>query len=281
MSVKFFGQFLIEEGEIDDLQLREALERVRARHRTLGELAVDEGVLDEAAVQKINAEQRHCDRPFGQLALEMGLLARDTLERLLLRQREERLFVGQALVQLGHLSGARLPALLDCFKADQAAYTTGSVVVPAGLAATRMASVVLDLLPKLCMRVAQVRLKVGLGRRLVGPSVAAAHAASLVLRADPGLEVGLLADRAFGRRLAAATSGLEPADLDDELVRDGLGEFLNVLGGNVLAVLEKEGVRATLSPPRTDRAPDRGWGFEVVVTEGAAALVLAPVASEP
>jgi hypothetical protein len=45
MAVKFFGQFLIEPGEIDAEQLCAALELMRAENKQFGRIGVEKGVL--------------------------------------------------------------------------------------------------------------------------------------------------------------------------------------------------------------------------------------------
>ncbi len=74
MGLRFFGQFLIERGEIDSSQLREVLDLMERENRTLGELAVDAGFASAADCRRVNGEQRRLDRPFGELAQEMGVL---------------------------------------------------------------------------------------------------------------------------------------------------------------------------------------------------------------
>ena len=150
MSVKFFGQFLIEQGEIDAGQLREALERMQSRNRSLGDLAIAEGLLAPGDAERINAAQREVDRPFGELAVSMGLLPAEDVEKLLRRQREQRLPLGEALLELGHLPVTRLGALLDCFKIDQSPYETGQILLPSALTRLRLAPLILDLLPRFC-----------------------------------------------------------------------------------------------------------------------------------
>lgn len=44
MAVKFFGQFLIEQGEIDAGQLREALDLMDSENKQLGEIGISEGI---------------------------------------------------------------------------------------------------------------------------------------------------------------------------------------------------------------------------------------------
>ena len=63
---------------------------------------------------------------------------------------------------------------------------------------------------------------------------------------DALLSVQVVTSRAFAEQAAAAVFQLPPADLDDELIADALGELANVVGGAVKALL---GVDAALSLP--------------------------------
>jgi hypothetical protein len=272
VSVKFFGQFLIEQGEIDAGQLREALELAQSRNRPLGDLAVAEGLLAPRDALRLNAAQREVDRPFGELAVSMGMLSGQDLEKLLSRQRRERLPLGEALVELGHLPVARLGALLDRFKIDQSPFETGQLSLPGALSRVRLALLVLDLLPRFCLRVARLHVKLAPAR---SPQVDAclAHRVALGVRGAERLELGLAADGEVASALAGGISGVAREALDASLLADGLGEFLNVLVGNAISVLDREGAAAQLEPARQAVLPAAGHVFELVATNGRGALV--------
>lgn len=274
MSLKFFGQFLIECGEIDGWQLAEALALADRTNRTIGELARADGLISELAADRVNDRQRREDRPFGELAVEMGLLTGEQVEHLLRRQRETRLFLGEALVRLGHLPEDRLPGLLERFKIDQAAYEVRRGALPPELEGCRAAACVIDLLPKLGLRIARLRLKIA---RSDGQprDVLYERGAAIRIHGRPGLELGITADRELARALAAGTAGVPPDRCDAALVLDGLGEFLNVLAGTAMGVLEREGHATRLDPPRLAPESFRGSAFDLVSLEGRGILFLA------
>jgi hypothetical protein len=272
MSVKFFGQFLIEQGEIDAGQLREALERMQTRNLTLGDLAVAEGLLAPADAERLNAAQREVDRPFGELAVAGGLLSPEVVDRLLHRQRDERLPLGEALVELGHLPVTRLGALLDRFKIDQSPFETGQIPLPSALTRSRLVPIALDLLPRFCMRVARLHVKLAPARSQEVDS-ALRYRVMIGIQGKQRLELGLAADRAVASALAGGISGVARESLDDSLLTDGLGEFLNVLAGNAVSVLDREGVAAQLEPVRHGVLPPRAHVFDLIATNGRGALV--------
>jgi hypothetical protein len=274
VSVKFFGQYLIEQGEVDAGHVREALDLLDQTNRNLGEIAVEQGLLTEEEAARVNLTQRSGDQPFGDLAIDMGLMTHSDLVTCLQIQRASRLMIGEALVHLGHLPAERLGPMLDAFKADQAPYAVGVMQqLPDPLANNRIAPYVLDLLPKFARRIAGIDLKVGAAQVLV-ESPPFRYRIALPVHGYRSLEITLVGDREFCCRIAAATSGLDADRLDDELMTDGVGEFLNVICGNAMSALERDGVETRLGVPDYCADLTDGWLFDLATTRGRAALVL-------
>ena len=274
MAVKFFGQFLIDRGEIDASHVREAIDLMQDENPTLGELAISQGFMSQIDATRVSAEQRNRDLAFGDLAVEMGFLSAEQLVELVHRQCSERLQIGQALVRLGHLETDRLGMLLDAFKADQAQYEAGERVMPDGLVQHRAARYVLDFLPRFLMRVARLQAKVGEICDFAGVPEFADVTVSVPLHGVRGLEVALASDLEFAEALAMAASGLSARDLNPEMVADGVGEFLNVLAGNAASAVAKEGRRVEIGPPDYEAELCSGWSVDLAVGTGRAVLVL-------
>lgn len=273
MAVKFFGQFLIEQGEIDAEQLCAALELMRAENKQFGRIGVEKGFLRQTDADWINLQQRISDQNFGEIARDMGLLSARELDEIVMAQLETRLFLGDALVRLGSLPADRLPTLLDCFKLDQAPYKPDQRKLDPDLGQNPAAHLVLDLLPKLCLRRATVQMKIETGQSL-SRLTSYPFSVRVAMSGNKGLSTTLVCDEDFGRRLAASVSGLDPERLSSELIYDGIGEFLNVVCGNAVAILEGDGIIMQLEPPIRDQDLEAGTVFEIVVSEAAASLVL-------
>ena len=62
-----------------------------------------------------------------------------------------------------------------------------------------------------------------------------------------------------------------------EMLLDGVGEFLNVLAGNAMALAEQNGIITELEPPQTEVDFESGFLFELAVNVGNAALFLKPL----
>ena len=270
MSVKFFGQFLIERGEIDAGQLREALERMQERNLPLGDLAIAAGLLSPEDAAMLGEAQREVDRPFGELAVAQGLLSPELLDRLLRHQRETRLPLGEALVALGHLPATRLGALLDQFKIDQSPYASGARQLPRELAGVRVVALALDLLPRFCMRVARLHVKLA-PARTHGGGGGWPHRVALGVRGAQDLELGIATDGEFASTLAAGLAGgAAEASRGDAAV----ARFLGLLVGHAIASLESEGVFARSESARAGALPAAGHAFDWISTSGRGMLVV-------
>jgi hypothetical protein len=265
---------LIAKGEIDAVHLREAIDLMECRNQTLGDLAVSLGLMAARDVAGVHASQRMRDMPFGDLCVQNGLLSSSELVDLLRRQLDRRLLIGDALVELGYLASDQLAALLDVFKIDQSKYASDRFELPDALANHRATRPTLTLLPRFAMRVAQLEVKVGTVHRFESPPDFAEFRVSLPLRGLQGLDVAFVANSDFAERLAVATMGTDPGQIDSELVVDGIGEFLNVYLGNVVAKLSVDGHPMVLGTPDYEATLVDGWIVDLAVDFGQAALVL-------
>jgi CheY-specific phosphatase CheX len=94
---------------------------------------------------------------------------------------------------------------------------------------------------------------------------------------ESSLLICLVGDEDFSRQVAAKASGLDPERLDMGMLLDGVGEFLNVLAGNAMALAEQNGITLELEPPQTEVDFESGFLFELAVNIGNAALFLKPL----
>jgi CheY-specific phosphatase CheX len=146
--------------------------------------------------------------------------------------------------------------------------------LPDALANHRATKYVLELLPRFLMRVARMQAKVGVIEEFTETPDFAEIKVSVPMKGARGLKVALVSDFEFAENLAMAASGMGPSDIDPEMIADGVGEFLNVLGGNAVSAVTKEGQRVELGPPDYDATLADGWIVELAVGTGRAALVL-------
>jgi hypothetical protein len=178
-------------------------------------------------------------------------------------------------VRLNFMSVERAGHLIDEFKIDQAPYQDGNVELAGGLTGNRLAEGFVDLFARFCLRVGHIEVKLSPGFPLEEPP----HlplVASLEITGNHGIHVALASDLEFGERLATGVSGLDLSDLASELAIDAIGEFLNVLAGNLVSILEQKGFEHRVAAPLFGVLPSDGLQFEVVSNTGSATLVISP-----
>ena len=130
------------------------------------------------------------------------------------------------------------------------------------------------------MRVSRIHLKVA------NTEATATHqsTASITLNGAPGLTITLTADDDFANKLMTGMVRImsgnfeaEPEPDDDR--EDLLGEFLSIVAGHTLGVMEGEGNKLTVEPPTYGGSGEDGISFNLVSPHGAASLSLKPLAA--
>ncbi|MCU0661967.1 MAG: hypothetical protein MUC50_06540 [Myxococcota bacterium] len=128
----FFGQYLVESGLIDYLQLDLGLSLMNERNKRFGELAAGEGLLTVDDADALQQKQRILDKYIGELAVEEGLFSTPDVQRLLDTQRRNHLRIGAALVELGVMDRDDLERAFQAFASEQAAASGKVSLIPAG-----------------------------------------------------------------------------------------------------------------------------------------------------
>lgn len=246
MAAKFFGQFLLEKGLINRQQLLAALEAQHASNPVLGELAQNRGWLTPGQARRINERQRAEDLRFGDIAESMGLLEREQVAELLAEQKIRRKLFGEILVEQGSIDRMQLDAALREHQAERAdalqALEVGVAGHPLGEAVTSAINTCVRLFPRTLGAPCQVAQVVASAEQLSGCTVTA----HVRIASDAPMAIALACDEDTMQRLACAFLSIGPAQCDDALARDALGEVVNVLMGYV--------VRETVPPDASYRA---------------------------
>jgi hypothetical protein len=273
VSVKFFGQFLIQSGAITADQLRQALDLMERTNTPLGQLAVRVGYLSEEAAETFSYEEAATGQPFAELVADLGALSPRQLDELLTHQAGLRLGLGDALLGLGFLKPAALAAHRQAFEIDQAPYRIGPAAVPETLLPHRPSHVVVDFVPKLAASMAGVHVKVALAEDHQTPA-SLPYRASVLARGSYPFRVELGADRGFATALARGLMRdprLEPTEPE---LTESVAELLNVVTGNAIALLETDGIHLSLFPPEFGAARCAGVAFELVTPDGQGSLFI-------
>lgn len=117
-----FGEFLLEQGLVEEDDLVSALDEQQKNKMPLGQMAVQKGFMDSKALFKVLTEQRKRVRDandFGQIALEMGMLKQEQVEELVESQNTTNELVGSILVTKGLLSREKLVQVLREFNSSR------------------------------------------------------------------------------------------------------------------------------------------------------------------
>lgn len=279
MSLKFFSQFLLLEGVVDDDQLQKSIAEAGVSHKTLGQLAVEAGLITAQNATDLNQEQLKRDRPFGALAKEKGLLTEEQLVALIETQSTQHVQLGNALVKLGFVTPDDLIDILEGYQAAK----SGQQNILGGveeLEGHRVADFVAGSFPRMTMRLARIHIK-------IGPAVDLADAelkdftASIKLHGDQhGLRVGLSSDQKFANEVIRGMTRIMSGDEDIQFgtekgdYEDLLGGFLDIVAGHAVATLESEGIRLEMGTPDFGAPSGSGYAFSIRSTTGNAVLIL-------
>jgi len=263
MPVRFFGQFLVDEGFISSRQLKDVADHKYYVHRTLGDLAVKRGLMAAADVKRVLELQANTDRYYGELCIEQGLLTREQVEELLEHQRHHHARVGEILVELGHLDETTVREALLRYQADQAAYEPGYRRMPADLQATP-AELVLDLIPRLVLRMGGIQMRIG-GMRAWEGTGRCDLALGLRLHTTPPLSVAITCDARFGAALLNESRGSVETEASSDAVQRALTELLERVARRI---------RPGATPVEWDTLPPSGTAFDFISTGGDGLLIL-------
>ena len=274
MVPRFLGQFLIEEGEIDARQLRDATDLMFWANRALGEISLKCGYMTGSDMERILHAQERSDALFGDLAVEMGVLTQRQVDDLMDRQRSRHMRLGDALVELDFSTRERIADLAQRFEAEQRAFLPENRQLPPELASRPLVGFLLDALPRLSLRSAAVGLKVGLTRPWSGASEDPWRG-SLAIRGDTELDVGVSFDSATAQMLARGRRGDLHQTMTPEASEAAFQHFQDQMAEAISAAAEAEGCRVT--DVRQGSLPEAGFAFDVVSVCGRGLLVVAPV----
>ena len=248
MSVKFFGQFLLERGKILKQELLDALEFQKSINVKLGTIALDAGYLSADQVERINLDQQRTDKLFGEIAIELNYLTPEQLEELLVIQKSERISFGDSLVQKGYLSLHDLEEELRAFKKHNEEVTEQAYKAVLQAKSPKIPEVFLDTSIKLLRRIADMNTEIIESHS--DPGRIAPYLWNLCQEFYGDLS-GMFILSLNDHSLLKISSEMSDENLKtvDEFAKDGAKEFVNILVGNSVSKLGQEGYKINLKPP--------------------------------
>ncbi len=258
MAVKFFGQFLIEQGVINHSTLLKAIDLQESNNRKIGEIVHDMGLMSLIDIARVHQAQRNEDILFGDKAIDLGYLTPEQLQQALTKQRNSHLYIGEALIKVGGLSAEDLTYQLEQFKKDQQPYMVEKVEIPAVVANRSIWEMVADLTYKMLARVAGMSFRPGACEVIESLP-------SRTLVAEMGFTGSVCARYLLtvspNSRKIVARAILQEEDIDNEpveVLNDSVMEFINIICGNIAAKAAQFGFQIDISPPGLHPQADSG-----------------------
>ncbi len=258
MAVKFFGQFLVEQGIVSRDALINAIDLQDQKNLKLGEMAVSMGYITQNDIERAHNAQMSKDMKLGDLLVEMGFLTLTQLNDVIIRQKNTHLYIGEALVQVGALTSENLQKHLADFKADQAQYISDGINLPTDISNSTIWEMTADLTFKMITRVLDLQFRPGkcVMVDVLSPNfMMAAMDFSGDVEARYLISVSEELQQSIARAILREESVAgEPA----EVLEDTVMEFVNVVCGNVAAKASQMGVIMNINPPVTIHPPAAG-----------------------
>jgi CheY-specific phosphatase CheX len=257
MRIRFFGQFLLERGVIRADELLAALEHQERMNLRFGEMAVALELLTERHVDAILSLQRTEDVRAGEAAMRLEYLTEAQVALILRAQKNSHVYLGEALVATGTLTQEQLEAQLVGFAEDQEPFLAASGV-PREMDRGGIGRPAVDLALTFLSRLANLKVKLlGCKLGIDGGPRPDTFASSMVFTGDISGEVAVRAPAPICAEIATALVGQSVSPRDRLTIQDALGEFLNVVCGNLSATVARTGKRLELAPPAAAFLPSR------------------------
>lgn len=249
MAVKFFGQFLVEQGIVKSEALLTAINLQDKNNLKLGAMAVSMGLITEADIKRAHDAQMSKDMKLGDLLVEMGFLTLAQLNEIVTRQKNTHLYIGEALVQVGAFSSDDLQKYLAAFKADQEQYVSNGIELPISTPNNKIWEMAADLTFKMITRVLDLQFRQG--KCVLATSIAPSFMqAAMDFSGDVEARYIISVSEKLQKRIAKAILREDSVDNEPvEVLEDTVMEFVNVVCGNVAAKASQMNAILNINPP--------------------------------
>ena len=251
MAVKFFGQFLIENGIVSRENLLQAMELQERKNLKLGEMALQLGYVSQVDITRAHNAQLSKDMRLGDLLVEMGILSHDQLSDVITRQKNSHLYIGEALVLVNAMTSGQLQKQLEAFKADQSDFVSDAIELPVKVANSEIWQMAVDLTFKLITRILGIQFRSG-NAHVVSVIPANFMIAAMDFSGDVEGCYMLSVSECLQKVIAKAILREENVeDEPSEVLEDTVMEFINIVCGNIAAKASQMGKIMEISPPMT------------------------------
>jgi CheY-specific phosphatase CheX len=260
---KFFGQFLLERDVVSRDELMQALKYQRDSTKKLGEIAVARGYLTQKDVDYIHKKQQTVDRKFGELAITEGLLTEDQVKELMNIQVNNHILLGKALLDLGIVNEEKLREELRAYREEEYMQVLMEIDVPErveveGIRHGKLFYILGDVTVKMLLRIADIYCKTSDVKVEIGYTVNPYYCIVIPTHGDIQAKFLFKLSRQLAHRIASRMLMRDTGDIEESLMADAVGEFLNIVCGNVYSrALREEGKDFRFSVPEIIRNSDK------------------------
>ena len=248
MSVKFFGQFLIEKGAITRKQLLEAVEYQKNVNIKLGTLAIDRGLMNHEQVQQVISLQKQENKFFGELAIEKQYLSQEQLDDLLNQQKSDRVYLGEALVEKGFMNLEELEGNLNEYKKNQEKDVEIIMESLKNISDTQQLDVMISVSLNLFRRIVDMSGKIGGCQKTHINQRNLAFSIRQKITGDVNGFYILNISTDILLQIAIKMLKAHVEDVDDISI-DAAKEFVNIIIGHICATLSSQGMNVEAEPP--------------------------------
>jgi len=259
MFNQYFGQYLLNNHKLTTEQLAEVMNYERSVRVKLGVLAMNASFMTAEQVEIVHHMQRVQDKRFGELAVEQGYLTYNQLEDLLENQHCRHLSLSQAIVDKGYLTLAELEEVLTSYKQQSQVGDDSCEVIDGSDAEQEAPHLVLDfeavgaqgdvyrdyvaLLQRNILRFLDADSVLGKPEAIV--ETTSQWLVYQQITGEINLFTGLSMDDQTLLTIACQYSGEVLTEIDD-LAKDSVAEFLNMVNGIFCVNLSNQGIELDL-----------------------------------
>jgi len=251
---KQFGQYLIGKRTLSKDQIVDAIRFQRAIGKKFGELAVSRKYITEKDAENIAKKQRVVDKKFGEIAKAEGLITEKQIQEVMDIQLIEHIMLQAALLDLGLINESEMLGELSYFRDEQQELIHKAVKIPekvemSTLLENPIVTVMGDVFSRLIIKMASIYIK--LEDVKVETQYTINPCYCVVIKASGTIKGKFLLKltKNITDVLVSGMMGLPLSEMDDVLIADTVGEFLNIVMGHIHTRLRQEGKYFTISPP--------------------------------
>jgi CheY-specific phosphatase CheX len=249
MSIKFFGQHLIERGIISTGQLHQAIEHQKTNNLKFGEWAVKRNWLDDHYVERLLNAQKRIDMKIGDLAVHFRMLEPDDVKKILNMQKNNNIMIGEVIVELGHVSADKLDEELALFLQDQQPFIPEEVPVPKNFTNADALRHIADLTRKFLRRIGSMEAKIDGWSPCAKEPEQQFSLVSVHIVGDVNCEYALSVSKDVAAQLASGMLNTNVENEPDEILMESAKEFCNLVCGNFRSMMKHSGKILEISYP--------------------------------